>query len=313
MDDDRYLWDGSGAPDPEVARLEKLLRPYRLERRRRPWRFVLVAAVLILLGTGPALWSLRSTPTSRWDVVFERVGDPADRGHVVELRDGNWIETLPDVRARVRVADIGEVLVEGESRLRLGVSRPEEHRLELARGTIEATILAPPRLFFVETPATTAIDLGCAYRLEVDEAGNGRLDVTSGFVELTRPGVTSDRPGPFDVVYVPRGASCPIDADAGPGIPYFRGAPPDFVAALDRLVSATADRDAIDVLCAAPSASETLSLWYGLPLVDRAARGRVVDAIARVATLPEDFDRERAIALDPETLLALRKELNLYW
>src|SRR5207248_8494198 len=26
---DRYLWEGSGEPDPEIVRLEALLRPYR--------------------------------------------------------------------------------------------------------------------------------------------------------------------------------------------------------------------------------------------------------------------------------------------
>ena len=33
---DRYLWDGSGAPDPEVARLEHVLGPYRHDAPLRP-------------------------------------------------------------------------------------------------------------------------------------------------------------------------------------------------------------------------------------------------------------------------------------
>lgn len=322
MNDDRYLWDGSGAPDPDVARLEKLLRPYRLARRRRPWRAWLVAAAAFLCVAGPAWWGTRPDSASRWDVVFVRADDPDDEGHEVELRDGSWIETHPHIHARVRVADIGEVVLGGETRLRLGVSRPDEHRLELARGSIEATIIAPPRLFFVDTPAATAIDLGCAYRLEVDEAGNGRLDVTSGFVELVRPGAAAgaqsdgtrpDGTSPLDFAYVPRGASCPIDAEDGPGIPYFRDAPPNFVAALERLEADLADDDAIATLCEAATAADTLSLWHGLPRFEAADRGRVLDAIARVATLPEDYDRERTVALDPAALLALRGELELYW
>ena len=33
---DRYLFDRSGEPDPEIERLERLLRPFRYERRGAP-------------------------------------------------------------------------------------------------------------------------------------------------------------------------------------------------------------------------------------------------------------------------------------
>ena len=74
--------------------------------------------------------------------------------------------------------------VEPNSRLRLAGVGATDHRLELARGTMNAFIWAPPRLFFVDTPSATAVDLGCAYTLTVDDLGNGELHVMTGYVAL---------------------------------------------------------------------------------------------------------------------------------
>src|SRR5262249_60943740 len=80
---------------------------------------------------------------------------------------GQWLETDGSSRARVRVGAIGEVVVDPDTRLRLLEATASAHRLSLARGKVHAAILAPPRLFFVETPSAVAVDLGCAYTLEV--------------------------------------------------------------------------------------------------------------------------------------------------
>ena len=73
-------------------------------------------------------------------------------------------------------------------------------------------IWAPPRLFFVDTPAGVAADLGCAYTLEVDDHGDGLLHVTSGWVALQ----LKDRES-----MVPAGASCATRPGVGPGTPFF--------------------------------------------------------------------------------------------
>ena len=60
------------------------------------------------------------------------------------------------------------------------VSQPNisDNRLALERGRIYATILAPPQKFFVETPSALAVDLGCAYSLEVIDTGETILFVS---------------------------------------------------------------------------------------------------------------------------------------
>src|SRR4029453_19013707 len=165
-----------------------------------------LAAVLTLAVASVVVWQASRT-SKPWDVV--RVDAP---GSETTLALGEWIETNATSAARLRIGTIGTVDVAPNTRLQLLTARADEHRLNLARGSISAQILAPPRLFFVETPASTVVDLGCAYTMTVDEAGVGLLRVTSGWASLEWDGRES---------LVPAGASCPTRPGVGPGTPSF--------------------------------------------------------------------------------------------
>src|SRR5271154_884418 len=149
------------APGTIWASIEAALGEHRAPERpaRHPWRWAFAAvAVLALLITG--YWT-------------------AKHGSA-----GGWIETDSRSHATIRIGDIGSVEVEPGSRVRVIAERPSEHRLALARGEIRAKISAPPKLFFVDTAAGTAIDLGCEYSMSTDEDGTGWLRVTKGWVSF---------------------------------------------------------------------------------------------------------------------------------
>src|SRR5438132_785427 len=153
-----------------------------------PRRWALIplaaAAALVLLWLGR-----RGTiePAGAWEVT-SLAGRPlvgeTPIGASGTLRVGQWLETDDSSRALIFVGDIGQVDVKPGTRVRLVEARATDHRLALARGAIFAKVDAPPRLFFVEMPAGVAVDLGCAYALEVDSSGNGLIHVTAGYVEL---------------------------------------------------------------------------------------------------------------------------------
>ena len=126
-------------------------------------------------------------------------------------------------RARIDVGSIGIVDVEPNSRVRLIVSRWGEHRMALDRGQIRALIWAPPRLFFVNTPSSTAIDLGCAYTLKVDDRGWGQIVVESGWVAFQHGGRES---------FIPQDAMCATRPGIGPGTPCYTDAAPEIAEAL---------------------------------------------------------------------------------
>ena len=216
-----------------VGRLPKSIEPprdlwpdiaARIGGRRRAWRrrwyWVPLAAAAVLAG----VWLVRSQPAS-WDVT-KLAGRPVlgttPLAATGRLRVGDWLQTDDSSRALIAVGRIGQVEVQPETRVQLVAATETDHRLALARGTIDAKVDAVPRLFFVETPAGTAIDLGCAYTLQTDSLGTGLLHVTGGEVEF-QTGRRSAR--------VPLGALAQLRPVSGPGIPYVEDAPAPLVRA----------------------------------------------------------------------------------
>jgi hypothetical protein len=240
---DNYLWDGSGKPDLEVERLEKLLGTLRedlpapafeMPVRRFPmrWsqqmpRFAAVAAMLVLV-LGAALL-LRLENRASW-VVTRVEGAPriASRSiaNIGRLKLGEWLETDSASRAVIDVGVIGEVEVKPNSRVQLLSANASDHRLSLQHGSIFARIWAPPRLFSVETPSAKAIDMGCVYRLDVDAEGTSLLHVETGLVTLERNGRES---------LVPAGAQCRTRRGNAPGTPFYEDAPENLKKALSQL------------------------------------------------------------------------------
>jgi hypothetical protein len=309
-----YLWDGSGEPDPEVERLERALLPLRhrprplsmpeVEARRasRPFGGILAtlaaAAGLVLALAGPRL-----SMTSGWEVQrlagAPRVGESvvADKGR---LPAGAWLTTDAGSRARLKIGDIGEAVIEPGSRLGLVDPGRRQHRLTLPLGVMHAKIWAPPGKFYVDTPAATAVDLGCEYRLEVDESGAGALSVLLGYVGFEWNGRES---------YVPERAHCLTRPRLGPGTPFYADANDVFRRALERFDFDSAGpvrQDALRIVLAEARPRDALSLWHVLLRVDPAERGLVFDRLAELLPPPRGVTREGV-------LLADRAMLDSWW
>jgi hypothetical protein len=264
----------------------------------RPRHLLPLAALVVLAISAAVLWQLNRAPEP-WTVV--RLEAPAGRG---PMDIGEWIETDAASRARIRVGAIGTVDVAPNTRMQLMAARPGEHRLNLARGLISVQIVAPPRLFFVETPSSTVVDLGCAYTMDVDEDGNGALRVTSGWASLEWDGRES---------LVPAGASCATRPGVGPGTPAFDDATERFRQALLDFDYGGGGDGAVAIVLSEARQRDTLTLWHLLSRVAPESRARVVDRIVELTPLPDGVTRERALALDPATLKRWREELAWTW
>lgn len=216
----------------------------------------------------------------------------------------NWIETSATSRTTITIGSIGTVEIEPNTRVRVVKDQPDEHRLTLARGEIRATISAPPKLFFVDTPSGTAVDLGCAYSLTTEEDGSDLLRVTTGWVSFQWKGLES---------LVPAGASCRTRPKVGPGIPYFDDASEPLKRALETFSFEKTHPEALAVILSESRKRDTLTLWHLLSRVEGSDRGRVFDRITALTPLPAGVTRERALALDRQTLDHWREELAWTW
>jgi hypothetical protein len=315
---DDYLWDGTGAPDPEIARLEALLKPYRhrgtppaLPPRDAPPRRqavhaamqILMAAASLLLVVGAA-WFAYATRQSGWTVQSLQ-GAPSVAGAPIEapsrLPIGQTVTTDATSRARIAVGSVGYVDVEQNSRLRLVTSRLGEHRMTLDRGQIRARIWAPPGGFFVNTPSATAVDLGCAYRLQVDERGWGKVHVESGWVAFEYRGRES---------FIPEAAMCATRPGFGPGTPCYEDAPPGIAEALTILdFSPTQDvrrKQALETVLREARRNDALTLWHLISRGTLEERMQVYDRLASLVPPPPSATRDNVARGD-------RKALDDWW
>ena len=328
-----YLWDKSGEPDPEVHHLEEILGalghegkldlealPEQIDTSGRWWPVAAVAAAALLLV---GLWALNQAPVepSLKPIVVAPEPDPVGWAIAVvegaptvggaplpsnaRLEVGQWLETDAASRARVEVAEIGTLDVGADTRLRLKATGAQGHRVEMSRGAIHATVNAPPRIFFVETPSATAVDLGCEYTLNVRDDGTGLLSVITGHVALE---------GPDRVSLVPAGASCRVRPTTGPGVPWFRDASPELIDGLQDIGIIWGGTD-LSAILAEARPRDTLTLWHLLPDLPPNQRGEVFDAIAALAPdkLPENVTREKVSGLDKAALSSWQEALVPLW
>jgi hypothetical protein len=310
------------APDPLWREIEGALdrhgraTPIRSGRRVIPFlqpRFALAALALVGLVAVFATMLLYHAPRSAgssWDVSrldgAPRIGSALVSG-TAKLGVGQWLETDTNSRARISVSDIGQVEIDPNTRVRLVETKPTEHRLELAHGRLSARISAPPKLFFVNTPSGVAEDLGCAYTLEVDDAGNSLLHVTAGWVALQ----LKDRES-----MVPAGAACATRRGVGPGTPYFEDASESFRAALKKVdfeSGATDKSESLDALLSGARVRDTITLWHLLARVEGNDRARVYERMAELVPPPPGVTREGVLALDQRMLDTWKDKLELSW
>jgi hypothetical protein len=328
---DDYLWDGSGEPDPEVQKLETVLGRYRhnqpapafeqiadIRPVKQPWSFFnlrwsyqlgAVAAAVLLAVTvfyfvrqradrnlGPS-WEvarLEGTPRVGWHSLGEKSGPG-------KLGIGQTLVTDRSSRASITLDETGRVEVDAGSRLRLVTNGPGRKRLSLERGTIHATIWAPPGEFVVDTPSAVAVDLGCVYTLQVDDSGAGLLRTTMGWVGFKLNGHES---------FIPAGAVCKTRPKIGPGTPYFEDASASFRDALYRFdfeSHTPAERNALlGILLVDVRKNDALTLWHLLARVSDADRPGVYDRLVALAPPPASVTREGILNLD-------RPMLDLWW
>ena len=322
-----YLWDGSGEPDREVQKLENLLGRYRHHRPRPAFdqlaaeqpasrlrgilafRFSFqfaVAAAVLLIGVS-AFVAFRARKTNQagpaWEIA-RIAGTPRVGWHTLsansrtaKLKVGQTLVTDNSSRVSITLDETGQIEVDPQSRLRVGASRPGHERLSLERGTIHATIWAPPGEFVVDTPSAVAVDLGCIYTLHVDDSGAGLLRTTMGWVGFKLNGHES---------FIPAGAVCRTRPRIGPGTPYFEDASPAFRDALTGFDFAKVTPDGrmalLGTLLAEAKKQDALTLWHLLSRVSDAERPSVYDRLAALAPPPRDVRREGVLRLDQKML-----------
>jgi FecR protein len=331
MNDD-YLWDRSGTPDPEIQHLESLLAEFRHAGRplvlptatlvastkphglllQMPWLPRLAAPAVVLLAFGLGLFFSFHPTTAPvtgpgWD-VFNLEGTPQIGSQSIppnqsaaKLYVGQTLTTNSSSRASLSENDLGQIQIDPNSRVRLLQTGPNHKRLQLEVGTIHAAIWAPPGEFVVDTPSAVAVDLGCAYTLQVAPDGSGTIRTTLGWVGFHLNGSDS---------FIPAGAMCSTRPKVGPGTPYFEDAAEPFRASLHAFDQAEPASDAansaLPTILSQARPRDGLTLWHLLSRTTGPERAQVYARFAALVPPPPGVTRDGILALDPHML-------DLYW
>jgi len=308
------LFDGpdGSAEDPELVALEQQLgafkhaAPLREPPPRPPAHRRISPAIGVTIGVAVAasavafVWLGRehgpiasATPCAGGSgFAFALSAGSATCGGAVASRGtlpvGAWLETRRDAVADVKVANIGDLTVYGDSRLRLVGTDATKHHLELARGHVAAKVTAPPRLFVVDTPGAAAVDLGCEYDLTVAPNGATHLRVTVGAVSLE---------GKDGITYVPAGHEVDLLPGHHAGTPVRIDAPPELRAAV-AACDAGAPNGLAEVVETA-GRHDRVTLWNA---VVRTRDPAAVERLEEFAPLPDPALRDKILAGDADAL-----------
>ena len=249
----------------------------------------------IIAQNNPVSWNVETISGT------PKVGNSSEKG---KLNVGQFLETDANSRARVQVANIGNVEIAPNSRVQLVGTKSTEHRLSLERGLLKAKIDAPPRLFIVNTPSAVVVDLGCEYTLEVDTAGNSKLHVTSGFVALEKGGRES---------IVPAGAVALTKRGKAIGTPFAEDSSIEFQNALYKFDFENGGSEALQTVIRKSNLYDSLTLWHLLSRVSKNERNKVFDALANLVKPPANVTREGILRLDKKMRNAWWKEVENVW
>lgn len=294
-------------PEPQVRNLPRSVfeSPSQTAFRRSDFRgptaiFVAAAAVLIVALVGALfLVRYRSDPkTAGVPIEIVKVsGAPMYRGlhfdRVGVFDTGGVLTTDQYSKALIKLTGVGQVETGFDTQVELAENGFENQQLLLRHGKLYASITAPPRVFSVRSFAVTAIDLGCAYSIEVTSDNETIIEVTSGWVAL------SD--GDSEML-VPAGTVTRTKLGEKPGIPFHKDATEGFRTALSALDGNINDTDSLFRVMAEAKSSDAISLWFLLSKVPENSRKAVMERLNLLVPKPNDVSNEAIFGLDREAL-----------
>jgi hypothetical protein len=299
---DDYLWDRSGDPDPDVARLESLLSPLRhdapldeLRLRRKRSRLPIFIAILGAVAAMVAVilwWRSGGSTACRGGEGFAfsaQDGTVACEGATLAqgvLPVGGTLDTRSST-ADLKIASIGSAELAPNTRVRLAHTSKDRHELFLERGKMHAKVVALPRIFAVATPSAQVVDLGCEYTIEIDDAGAGSICVQTGKVELE----TANQ-----IVVVAPAVSCArLLAGRRAGLPYDPSASAELVAAIRAFEDGASDAFAV---LAATRETDLVTLVNLVKVVPAAHKRAVLERLAQFLPGPQELTVDEALADD---------------
>lgn len=272
-----------------------------------PW-IPVAAATLVCVAVVSGLWLRFRTinPVPSFKVGVTRLSGTPEINAIpfqrpVLLQKGEQLSTDAWSTALIEFGKFGQIETAVNTEVALLESDMGHQRLSLKRGKLYASLSAPPRMFLINTPAGTAVDMGCAYSLEVNDEGETLLKVVSGWVALNLDSREE---------LVPAGTTCRSRPGKGPGTPFVADARPELQNALNNFDFAGAGSSALDTIIKQARQKDAITLWYLLRKVQGEQRVALYEALNSLVPAPQTVSRAGILDLNEKMLQAWREPID---
>jgi RNA polymerase sigma-70 factor, ECF subfamily len=236
-----------------------------------------------------------------WDII-SMSGQPRQNNNAIDKADGfkskSTIETNESSSLSVMMTELGRLLIEPSTT----ISRTnKDNELKLDIGKIKKFEGDATDVLTVITPLAKFKELykGGAFKLNVNEEGNCKLIVESGWMVITVKEFDS---------YVPKGFECKV-ARGRYAIPYPSDSSPQMIALLENFSGF--NDPALSTILSLVTKKEALSLWHVIQLISPESRSVAFDKLDELVNVPSGVTKAGILALNKTMLLDWRQEIEL--
>ena len=215
-----------------------------------------------------------------------------------EFNEGDVLKTGNSSEAIIIVPDVGKININEQTTVaRVGSN------LRLDNGSVIVDTRENKEKFSVEIPSALIDEyyLSDNYLLQVDEKGNSKVEVFSGWLEV--------KSGDESYI-IPEGYRMKIIEDATVGIPYLSGSKPEFVQLLDDYLFGGKNSASLSAVLLSVSDSDAITLWNLLKKVKPNQRNEVYKKLVEFVPVPEGVTKDNILNLDQHALQLWLNEIE---
>lgn len=181
---------------------------------------LLVVSIVFLSKTSKNIFSAEDM--ANWKLVSLKGGAFINGVKSDKVSVGDWIQTDSVSSVVLKIANVGDVSIEPNTKVRFIQSDNNVSTIELMYGTVNTSTSQPDK-FILQTNNMKVQDKGGSYSFKVDDKGNGVIYVNNGMANVE----SGDKSA-----IVTDGKFCLYKPEYGIGIPFRKDSKPEFQNAL---------------------------------------------------------------------------------
>jgi len=257
--------------------------------------FASAAVILLIVSISIAKYSSKSVfsveEMSNWKLVSLKGGAFINGVKSDKVNVGDWIQTDSVSSVILKIANVGDVSIEPNTKVRFIQSDDNVSRIEVLYGTVNTSTSQADK-FVLQSSNMKVQDKGGSYSFKVDDKGNGVIYVNNGVANVesgNKSAVVTD------------GKFCLYKPEYGIGIPFRKDSKPEFQNALFQYDFNNGGTPSVYYAIANAMPEDYSSLLNLIPRVDDQTKYLVLNKLNKFAPMAvpvinmdslDDFDDE---------------------